>query len=79
MVLVEVVDGVDVVEIIVGDVVVVWGVGVGYDLWWLEGDGVYFVCCVGVLDDEFVVLWSRNEVFLVGWLVYCIDFCEMVF
>lgn len=55
-VLVEVVDGADVVETAARDVVSARGVGARHDPRRPQRDGVHLVCCVGIPDDELSVL-----------------------
>jgi len=55
---VQVVNGTDVVETTAGDKVSRWGVCAGHDPTRSQGDGVDFVRCVRVPDDELTVLGS---------------------
>ena len=74
---VKVVYGADVVETAASDEVARWRVGAGHDPARSQGDGVDFVCRVGVPDDEFPILGSRYEMPLVGRPMHCVDLCEM--
>jgi len=73
------VNGADVVESSTGDEVSGRRVGTGHDPGRTKRDGVDFVGGVGVPDDEFPVLRSRNEVLLVGGPVHGVDLCEVTF
>ena len=55
-VLVEVVDGTDVVQTTAGDIVTARGVGAGHDPRRAQRYGMYFVCGVGIPDNQLAVL-----------------------
>lgn len=56
LLLVEVVNGADIVEATTSDVVAAGGVGAGHDPRGSQGDGVDFVGGVGIPDDELAIL-----------------------
>jgi len=76
-VLVEIVDGADVVETTAGHVVAAGGVGARHDPRGTERDGVHLVGGVGIPDDQLSILRRRHEVSPVGGPVHGIDLCEM--
>lgn len=54
--LVEVIDGANVVETTTGDKVSTRGIGAGHDPGRSQGDGVDLVCGIGIPYDELAVL-----------------------
>ena len=74
---VQVVNGTDIVETTTGDKVSGGGIGTGHNPTRSQGDGVDFVCCVGIPDDELAVLRSRDEVPTVIRPVHGVGFGQM--
>jgi hypothetical protein len=75
--LVQVVDGADVVETTACDKVSARGVGASHDPGRTQGDGVDLVGCVGVPDNELAVLGGGDEVPSVGGPVHGVDLGQM--
>lgn len=76
-VLVQVVDGADVVETTAGDVVAARGIGAGHDPRRAEGDSVDLVRRVSVPDNQLAVLRGGHKVSPVGRPVHGIDLGQM--
>lgn len=71
--LVQVVDRADVVETTASNKVATRGVGAGHDPGGSQGNGVHFVGGVGIPDNQFAILRSRDKVPPVGRPVHSID------
>lgn len=56
LLLVEIIDGADIVEATASNVVTTGGVGAGHDPRRAQGDGVDFIGGVGIPDDELAIL-----------------------
>ena len=74
---VQVVNRTDVVEATAGDEVSGGGVGTSHDPTRSQGNGMDFVCCVGIPDDEFTVLRGGHEVPTVVRPVHGVNFGQM--
>lgn len=75
--LVEVVDGADIVEATAGNEVAARSVGAGHDPGGAQGNGVDLVGSVGVPDNELSVLRGRDKVPSVGRPVHGVDLGQM--
>lgn len=76
-VLIEVVDGADVIETTAGNVIAAGRVGARHDPGRAQGDGVDLIGGVSVPDDELAILRSRNQMPSVGRPVHSINLGEM--
>lgn len=72
-VLVEVVDGADVVETTTGDVVTARSVCASHDPRGPQGDGMNLVCCVRVPNDQLSILRGRHQMSSVRRPVHGVD------
>lgn len=76
-VLVEVVDGADIVQTTARHVITAGRVRTGHDPRRPQGNGVDLVGGVGVPDDQFAVLRGRHQMSPVGGPVHGVDLGEM--
>lgn len=74
---VQVVDRTDVVQTSTGNVIARWRICAGHDPTRPERDGVHFIGCVSVPNDEFSILRGGNEMSSVGGPMHGINFGEM--
>lgn len=72
-VLVEIIDGADVIQTTTGDIVAARGVGAGHDPRGAQRYGMDFVCGVSIPDYQLAVLRGRDEMSPVGRPVHRVD------
>jgi hypothetical protein len=73
----EVVNGADIVETAAGYKITRGGVCACHDPGGAEGDGMDFVCRIGIPNDELAVLGGGDEMALVCCPVHCVYLCQM--
>ena len=72
-ILVEIVDGADIIQTTASDIIAAWGIGASHDPAGPQGDGVDLVSGVGIPNDELAILGGRNEVAAIGSPVHGVD------
>lgn len=78
-VLVEIVNGADVVKTTAGNVITAGSVCTSHDPRGPQRDGVNLVCSIGVPNNQFTILRGRDKVPSVGGPVHGVDLGQMAF